>query len=449
MVAWEWGRVIKDSERRGGYQEVWVRLARDLSLTKAVVYTKLHSPVIPGDTVLLNRTAADLQLGSGGVDFVNAVIRDGEWIRQSAHGRAQWSIRCLEAEERLSERWAAGFDRPIIATAVKQGAPADDSDRSQSSLPQSEAGSEVSSYPSKRKDGHIMKLRYTPIQTAVLAAEEEGSEHHQLFTEERSLEGTPVLIGELHSMLPVAMCWLRSLARAEYADRMPRVVYVMTDGGALPLAFSSHVSLMTDSGWLAGTVTYGHAIGGDIEAVNKYTALLAAKHILEADLIIVTMGPGIAGTGTIYGYSGIEAGEVLNAAAVLGGRPIVIPRLSFADPRERHHGLSHHILTTLTKVAAHRAMLPLPEDLEPWQKNRINKQAEQSGCTDQHELLWLGGNTRALLEESLRAYPKPILTMGRGWDEDPAFFLGAAAAAHLGWHLWRYPYYQAGSESRG
>ena len=45
-----------------------------------------------------------------------------------------------------------------------------------------------------------------------------------------------------------------------------RVVYVMSDQGALPMAFSRSVAELRASGLLAGTVTVGQAFGGDLEA---------------------------------------------------------------------------------------------------------------------------------------------------------------------------------------
>lgn len=452
MVEWEWGTVVKERERRNGYQEVWVRLSGPRTLTKAVVYTDLYPAAAPGDTVLLNRTAIGLGLGSGGIDFVAAVLRQGQLKRPTEDIRtSKIPIRCVEDEEAIwgrgaslrieaCDEWAAEAVKAAKTSGAEEAVICAETGVIPLNSNRAEAASDTKI--DRQQHGHMMKWRYTPVQTAVKSVEEPDSEHHSLFTEERSLEGTPVLIGELHSMLPVAVCWLRTLAAAECTERMPRIVYVMTDGGALPLAFSRHASILGECGFLAGTVTYGHAVGGDLEAVNKYTALLAAKHVLRADLIIVTMGPGIAGTGTVYGFSGIEAGEIVNAAAALGGRPIVIPRVSFADERVRHRGLSHHVLTTLAKVASHRAILPLPDDLQPWEKQQIVRQAEESGCARKHDLIWVGGNSSEQVAEAIRSYPEPIRTMGRGWNEDRAFFLAVAAAAETGWRLWRYPHYR-------
>ena len=119
-----------------------------------------------------------------------------------------------------------------------------------------------------------------------------------------------------------------------------RVVYVMTDQGALPLAFSRSVAELRAADLLAGTVTVGQAFGGDLEAVTVHSGLLAAALALDADVVVVTQGPGNLGTGTRWGFSGVAAGEAVNAAATLGGRPVGALRISGADPRPRHRGVS-------------------------------------------------------------------------------------------------------------
>ena len=48
-----------------------------------------------------------------------------------------------------------------------------------------------------KSDGHIMKLRYTPMQFSVLSAEEQGSPYHERFNEFQSLTGMPVIIGRV------------------------------------------------------------------------------------------------------------------------------------------------------------------------------------------------------------------------------------------------------------
>ena len=140
----------------------------------------------------------------------------------------------------------------------------------------------------------------------------------------------------------------------------PRVVYVMQDGGALPAWFSRTCAALRDAGWLAATVTTGQAFGGDLETVTVHTGLLAARHVLAADIAVVAQGPGNLGTGTRWGFSGVAAGEAVNAVAALGGRAVACLRVSEADPRERHRGISHHSLTAYGRVALARAEVVVP-----------------------------------------------------------------------------------------
>ncbi|MDF2961805.1 MAG: hypothetical protein K0S39_3540 [Paenibacillus sp.] len=281
------------------------------------------------------------------------------------------------------------------------------------------------------RPGHIMKLRYTSLQRAVLAAEEPASPYHDRFrSAAQALEGMPVLVGELHSMLPAALCWIRRLERSE--GEVCRVAYIMSDGGALPLAFSKHAAVLGKLGWLAGTITYGHAYGGDIETVNKYTALLAAKHILHADIAIAAMGPGCVGTDTQYGFSGLEVGEILNAVSALEGKPVIIPRISFADPRDRHRGISHHTITVLRDIAQPGVFTALPE-LAGEKGTWLKQQAEQAGLMNKHKLQWIAVSPDQTREEAYSAYPLPVTSMGRGLHADPEFFAGVEAAAEAAW----------------
>ncbi|SMO40846.1 DUF3866 family protein [Melghirimyces algeriensis] len=278
--------------------------------------------------------------------------------------------------------------------------------------------------------GHMMKLRYTPWQVALPTGEEPGSPWHQTLQKKRSLEQTPVCIGELHSMLPIAATVWRSLSEDQY----PRVVYVMTDGGALPAPFSRHVRRLTSLGWLAGTITCGHAFGGDMEAVNLYSALLLARHALNADLIFVSMGPGIAGTGTPYGFSGVEQGQAINAVHSLQGIPVAVPRIQGKDVRERHQGISHHTETVLCSVALAPAIIPLPSRLPEPIQDQV-KQLKRNCLTTHH---WVEVSiTDQKVEEWLNAYPETIQTMGRKWKEDPLFFRTISVSAYLTFQLWR------------
>ena len=74
-------------------------------------------------------------------------------------------------------------------------------------------------------------------------------------------------------------------------------------------------------------------------------------------------GPGNLGTGTPWGFSGVAAGEACNAVTVLGGQAIGALRISDADPRPRHRGVSHHSLTAFGRVALGGVTLVAPRGL--------------------------------------------------------------------------------------
>jgi hypothetical protein len=230
-----------------------------------------------------------------------------------------------------------------------------------------------------------------------------------------------VVVADLHSALPAILAGLYGGSRTNAADP-PRAAYVMTDGGALPAWFSRTVAGLRAAGWLAATITTGQSFGGDLEAVTVHSGLLAARHAVGADVAVIAQGPGNLGTSTRWGYSGVVAGEAVNAAATLGGRPIASLRVSFADPRDRHQGVSHHSLTAYGRVALVGADVVIPELPEP-QTTRIA--ADVAPLAARHRLVTVPVDG---LEEALRATPVALSTMGRSLDEDLEYFLAAAAA---------------------
>lgn len=371
MIHWQTGRVIERVAERSGMQEVRIELAGG-AVERALHDTSVQRPLREGDLVLLNTTAVRLGLGSGGYHFVHAILQEEE-----------------PEDAALSAGNRSGRKRRI------------------------------------GPEGHMMKLKYTSLQRAVLAAEEPASPYHEIFLCHQSIDGAPVLIGELHSMLPIATAWLR--------HRQPglRIAYVMSDGGALPISFSRHAAALRQLNWVCGTVTYGQAYGGDLETMNKYTALIAARHILHADVIIACMGPGIAGTGTPLGHTGTEAGELVNAAHMLGGVPIMMARVSGADQRPRHYGLSHHLINNLRYVAACPAHLPLSGSLSEDLREVIRSQLQSADIPKRHRIHWIDQPDSEELEEALSAYPIGITTMGRTLTEDPSFYLCVASAAEF------------------
>jgi hypothetical protein len=273
--------------------------------------------------------------------------------------------------------------------------------------------------------GHLVKARYTPLQAIVQGADEQGSGFHEVLRDADDLGGVPVVVADLHSAVPAVLAgfYAQRLARAHpAAPADARAVYVMQDGGALPIWFSRTVAALREAGWLAGTVTVGQAFGGDLEAVTLYTGLLAARHVLMADLVVIAQGPGNLGTGTRWGFSGVAAGEAVNAAATLGAVPIASLRISEADQRERHRVISHHSLTAYGRVALARADVVIP-DLPGAFGESVAAAAGPLGA--RHNLITVSTDG---LGEALATSPVRLSTMGRSLADDPAYFLAAAAA---------------------
>lgn len=267
--------------------------------------------------------------------------------------------------------------------------------------------------------GHIVKARYTPVQHTVMAAEEEDSPHRAKIEAFKELGGMPVVIGQLHSQLAPAVAAIKRQTRGK-----ARVAYIMTDSAALPIAFSRLAAELCEKGLVDATITAGQAFGGDIETVNVYTGLIAARECAGADAVIVCPGPGNVGTGTTYGFSSIEQGEIVNAANVLGANPIAIARISFADPRPRHQGLSHHTITTLGQVALTKCTLALPM-IDQMRLLAIHEQIAHSPIAYKHKMRVVDGRPGII---ELQEKGVKMLSMGRSYDDDPEFFLAASAA---------------------
>jgi hypothetical protein len=207
----------------------------------------------------------------------------------------------------------------------------------------------------------------------------------------------------------------------------------MTDGCGLPAACSRTATALHEHGWIDATITTGQAFGGDLEAVTVHTGLLAARLVVGADIAVIAQGPGNLGTGTRWGFSGVAAGEAVNAAATLRGRPVASLRVSGGDARPRHLGVSHHSLTAYGRVALARADVPVPvptasvEGLTGWGRPLTARIREQvAPLSRSHRLVDVP--TGPELVDALAAAPVRLSTMGRGLAEDPAAFVAAAAA---------------------
>lgn len=347
MPAYRTGEVTEILEERPELQRVTVDLGQGPE--PSYVLTRLTGAVAVGDRVVVNTTAVELGLGTGGWHFVHwNLARDG---------------------------WR-------------------------------ETG-----------PGHVMKLRYTSLQADTGCVEE----HDQRLADAVDIEGMPVVSCALHSQLA-------GVATA-FKERAPgaRLAYVMTDGAALPLALSDLVARLLERGLLDTTITCGHAFGGEHEAVNVHSALAVARHVAAADAAVVAMGPGIVGTDTALGTTGLEAAVVLDAAVALGGFPVAALRASFADRRQRHRGVSHHSRTALGVACRSRVAVAVPAVGGP-EEERIRADLAKSGVAERHDLVTVDpGDPLARFAR----YGLEVSSMSRPAPTDPVLHACAAAAGIL------------------
>jgi hypothetical protein len=269
--------------------------------------------------------------------------------------------------------------------------------------------------------GHLMKLRYTPDQVRVLGVEEEYGPHHETMAGADSLDEVPVLWLPLHSMLGPAAAGA-AVAGAE------RVIYLMTDGAALPVALSRLVGRLRDAGLLQAVATAGQAFGGDLEAVTTFSGLLAARHVAGADVILVGDGPGNTGTRTRWGASNVGSAMSMNAAAILGGRAVAALRISFADPRPEHRGVSHHSVTALSRVAMSAVQVAVPAIEDPERRSTVWGALRDARIEERHQLIEVAGSVALDHLRSVGIVPD---SMGRTPADDPECFLASGAAGVL------------------
>ena len=355
MPRFDTGVVAEITESGPAIERLVVKVGR--AKRKAVAFPSVSGKVNVGDKVILNTTATELKLGTGGRDFV------------------LWNL-ANEKHKQMSK-------------------------------------------------GHIMKMRYTPWQFDTMSVEAPESPHHEKMKEATSLGGMPVVACGLHSQVPAVAAMLKSV------DPDLNVAYVMTDGAALPIADSEVIASLKEKKLIDGAVTTGHAFGGDLEAVNFFSGLLAASDVLNADAAIVSIGPGIVGTQTLLGHTGIQQGQVLSAAAALGGRPVGVLRVSFADPRPEHTGVSFHSITALKYATTNRCTVAIP-DLPIDRLHVVMGALAESGISEMHDLVIVDAWETAAVLEKAELQPS---TMGRTMAEDPDFFEAAGAAGLLAGRL--------------
>jgi hypothetical protein len=239
------------------------------------------------------------------------------------------------------------------------------------------------------RGAHVMKLPYTPLQSAVLHVEEERSLP-------ATLAGMPVVCCSLHSQLAPVCAGIGNDVR---------VAYVQLAGGALPVSLSDTVRVLRQLGFIHAAVAAGPCVDGDVQCVTVASALQWAK-AEGCDAVACAIGPGIVGTGSSFGHGGVSAAEAANVASALEGRPVVAVRASEGDPRDRHRGMSHHTRAVL-QLCVGDVTVAWPAGWEPAELS-----AEVVDVTGWEE----------------RCAGLPLSHMRRGPQEDPLFFAAAFAA---------------------
>jgi Protein of unknown function (DUF3866) len=250
---------------------------------------------------------------------------------------------------------------------------------------------------------HVMKLNYTSLQHPVEPFE----------LKESGARSMPVLVLPLHGHLAPA-AWAASQASPGL-----KLGYVQTAGGALPGSLSRDVAELRERGLLCDHITAAPAYGGEHEALSVAGALDAAANSLNWDAALVGPGPGIIGSDTRLGHGGMAALDSAHAALALGLPTLLSPRLSEADPRERHRGVSHHTLTVLELLLG-GVGVPVPT-------GHADTASQLATAADgRHKLHETQPDVAGYIASGL-----PARTMGRSIDEDSLFFSAALAAGKI------------------
>jgi Protein of unknown function (DUF3866) len=288
------GRVSRLVSHRPGLQRV------EVDGEPAYVLVQLTGPVSLGDAVIVNTTAVELGLGTGGDHVVHWNLERDHWRAGGGGHLMKLRYTSLQAD---TGSWSEQLDEPgqPPAPAVATAQPLDDA------------------MPEPPPD----------------------------------LAGLVVVVGSLHSLLAPLAAAVAAVAPAA------QVAWIMDDSAALPASLSDLAQRLRAAGLVHLIVTCGQAFGGDLEAVSVPDGLAAvATGGLEVALVVP--GPGLAGTATTLGFGSVAAAGHADVAAALGAPTAVAVRASRVDPRARHRGVSHHTATVLA-LAARPHEVPVPQ----------------------------------------------------------------------------------------
>ncbi len=317
---------------------------------RAYVLTQLTGPVAVGDDVVVNTTAVELGLGTGGWHVVHWNLARREWSEPGAWSRHEAAVH-EPAGRRRQHRGA-------LARARR-----------------------------RRLDRRHAGRRRRAAQPA---------------------------------RRPIAVA---------FKQRRPdaRLVYVMTDGAALPLALSDLVAELRRRELVDATITCGHAFGGDYEAVSVYSALAVARQIARRRR-------GRRRDGTRHRRHRDPARLQRHR-----GRPRARRRRRARTARRsracasrsptratRHRGVSHHSITTLTVATRSSRARPGPRRSAASRgaaPRRPRRRRASTAATRSST------SRRSASSTLLAARGLHVVSMGRPAADDPVLFELAAAAA--------------------
>ena len=273
--------------------------------SEAYALTDLCGPVQAGDELLLNASALDLGLGTGGAHVVHTNL-SAPFGGTPAPGRVM-KARYL-AEQLPVDAFEEAAGHASTDLAARDDASSDEAARGAAGF-----------------DDDELALP--------------------------SLRGVRVVFSVLHSHA-------LALAAAAQAADGEAPGYVMTDGGALPFVLSDLAAECLEQGVIATAVSTGQAFGAPIEAVTVASgvAALARRGIRR---VVVSPGLGHVGTGSALGFSALD---LVGHAAVLdglGAATALAVRASSSDERARHRGVSHHA-RAMAALAPQRTAVPVP-----------------------------------------------------------------------------------------
>ncbi len=336
--------------------------------SEAYALTELCGPITVGDELLVNTSAVELGLGTGGAHVVHTNLTSpfGGVGRPGRVMKARYLAEQLSVDAVEEAAGGAGTDRTAIAETAPDGAE---------------------------------PLEAAPYGAGVALP---------------SLAGTRVVLCVLHS---------HALALAATVHGASGVApgYVMTDGGALPFVLSDLAAACLERGVIATAVSAGQAFGAPIEAVTVASGVAAlAERGIER--VVVAPGLGHLGTASPLGFSALD---LVGHAAVLdrlGAATALAVRASSVDERPRHRGVSHHT-RAMAALAPDQTVVPVP--VEPETGEAADDAAWISALGNRAVGMEPLGIAEALARCDLN-----VTSMGRPLERDVrgCGWLGAAAA---------------------